>query len=282
MTDESMTSEHSQDKLPLTSSLSLPDVALALGNLQVPTQLGNENRRIDILCLARIDPESRFGSTGGYDPAFLQSLMDASSSAFIEANDEETLKRPEHDKPMNRMREVRLGPWSGDLEAYKLFLKAHGSRGVEGDGELWVTDWYLARFGSHEGKAAYDALSYDAKADVMVDIALRVLSVGKIVVTDRLHAHILCLQMSIPHICIDNTYGKFSLEEVASSFRRLTFFSLSGKLSRYASTWYGASTEASSIALRSWNEVRDDAKGLKNMAETTERTERAMRELKHK
>jgi len=31
---------------------------------------------------------------------------------------------------------------------------------------------------------------------------------GEVVVTDRLHGHILCLLMGIPHVVLDNTYGK--------------------------------------------------------------------------
>jgi exopolysaccharide biosynthesis protein PssK len=34
------------------------------------------------------------------------------------------------------------------------------------------------------------------------------LSTGRTVVTDRLHAHILCLMMGIPHVVVDNNYGK--------------------------------------------------------------------------
>jgi exopolysaccharide biosynthesis predicted pyruvyltransferase EpsI len=34
------------------------------------------------------------------------------------------------------------------------------------------------------------------------------LSQGRIVVTDRLHAHILCLMMGMPHVVVDNNYGK--------------------------------------------------------------------------
>jgi pyruvyl transferase EpsO len=34
------------------------------------------------------------------------------------------------------------------------------------------------------------------------------LSQGRLVVTDRLHAHILCLMMGIPHVLVDNNYGK--------------------------------------------------------------------------
>lgn len=34
------------------------------------------------------------------------------------------------------------------------------------------------------------------------------LSSGKVVVTDRLHGHILCVLMGIPHVLLDNSYGK--------------------------------------------------------------------------
>lgn len=36
------------------------------------------------------------------------------------------------------------------------------------------------------------------------------LSAGKVVVTDRLHGHILCVLMGIPHVILDNSYGKVS------------------------------------------------------------------------
>jgi pyruvyl transferase EpsO len=34
------------------------------------------------------------------------------------------------------------------------------------------------------------------------------LSRGRVVITDRLHAHILCLLHGIPHVLLDNSYGK--------------------------------------------------------------------------
>lgn len=37
---------------------------------------------------------------------------------------------------------------------------------------------------------------------------IRLLSQGSVVVTDRLHAHILCLLLGIPHVMLDNSYGK--------------------------------------------------------------------------
>lgn len=37
-----------------------------------------------------------------------------------------------------------------------------------------------------------------------------ILSRGRVVVTDRLHAHILCTLMGIPHVVLDNHYGKIA------------------------------------------------------------------------
>ncbi len=36
------------------------------------------------------------------------------------------------------------------------------------------------------------------------------LSSGRVVITDRLHAHILCTLMRIPHVVLDNSYGKIA------------------------------------------------------------------------
>jgi pyruvyl transferase EpsO len=39
---------------------------------------------------------------------------------------------------------------------------------------------------------------------------LRILSAGEVVITDRLHGHILSLMLGIPHVILDNSYGKLS------------------------------------------------------------------------
>lgn len=36
------------------------------------------------------------------------------------------------------------------------------------------------------------------------------LSTGRVVITDRLHGHVLCTLLSIPHVVLDNSYGKIS------------------------------------------------------------------------
>jgi pyruvyl transferase EpsO len=45
-------------------------------------------------------------------------------------------------------------------------------------------------------------------AALRVQRGCALLSMGKVVVTDRLHGHILCVLMGIPHVILDNNYGK--------------------------------------------------------------------------
>lgn len=49
---------------------------------------------------------------------------------------------------------------------------------------------------------------YRAMAEERVARGLRLLSRGQFVLTDRLHAHILSLLLGIPHVALDNSYGK--------------------------------------------------------------------------
>ena len=51
---------------------------------------------------------------------------------------------------------------------------------------------------------------FDRLARKRVNNGVSTLSRGKIVVTDRLHAHILCILLDIPHVVLDNSYGKIT------------------------------------------------------------------------
>jgi exopolysaccharide biosynthesis predicted pyruvyltransferase EpsI len=53
-------------------------------------------------------------------------------------------------------------------------------------------------------------LAYDRYAQWNVDRGSRLLASGSVVISDRLHAHVLCLLMGIPHVLIDDRYGKVS------------------------------------------------------------------------
>lgn len=63
--------------------------------------------------------------------------------------------------------------------------------------------------GSLSGAEA-KARHYHLIAQTRVDRGLAQLSQGRVVVTDRLHAHILCTLMGKTHVALDNSYGKVS------------------------------------------------------------------------
>ena len=51
---------------------------------------------------------------------------------------------------------------------------------------------------------------WDGLARERVQRGCAVLSRGKVVITDRLHGHIICLLLGIPHVVLDNSYQKVS------------------------------------------------------------------------
>jgi exopolysaccharide biosynthesis predicted pyruvyltransferase EpsI len=72
---------------------------------------------------------------------------------------------------------------------------------------LLVTDWYRCTL-DKEGFNRYKTLDFDRRSQFWLDRALRILSAGHVVITDRLHAHILCTLAGIPHVLLNNSYGK--------------------------------------------------------------------------
>ncbi len=52
------------------------------------------------------------------------------------------------------------------------------------------------------------ALAFDALARQSVSSGRRQLSRGRVLITDRLHGHILSLLLGIPHVVMDNDHGK--------------------------------------------------------------------------
>jgi pyruvyl transferase EpsO len=51
---------------------------------------------------------------------------------------------------------------------------------------------------------------YDAMARDRLATGMRILGSSRVVVTDRLHGHILCLQLGIPHVCVDTSFRKIA------------------------------------------------------------------------
>jgi exopolysaccharide biosynthesis predicted pyruvyltransferase EpsI len=73
---------------------------------------------------------------------------------------------------------------------------------------IFLTDWFSLFFENEEARLAYQRLGFDIRAQATVARALYILSLGRVVITDRLHAHLFCLQLGIPHVLLNNDSGK--------------------------------------------------------------------------
>jgi pyruvyl transferase EpsO len=78
----------------------------------------------------------------------------------------------------------------------------------------WIRAWWLSWRLLNTPKALFRhrearlGRSFATLAALRLGIGLQLLSTGRVVVTDRLHGHILALLMGIPHICLDNRNSK--------------------------------------------------------------------------
>jgi len=73
---------------------------------------------------------------------------------------------------------------------------------------ILLTDWHSLFFENEQARLAIRRLDFDARSAVYVARALHLLSLGQVVITDRVHAHIFCLLLNIPHVLIDTASGK--------------------------------------------------------------------------
>lgn len=64
------------------------------------------------------------------------------------------------------------------------------------------------KFSSSKFMMHYRSKMYDRKAEKAVENGTRLLSSGNVIISDRLHAHILCCLMGKRHISVDNANGK--------------------------------------------------------------------------
>ncbi len=71
-----------------------------------------------------------------------------------------------------------------------------------------LTDWHSFFFENEQARLAIRRLDFDARSNVYVARALHLLSLGQVVITDRVHAHIFSLFLNVPHVLIDTASGK--------------------------------------------------------------------------
>jgi pyruvyl transferase EpsO len=91
------------------------------------------------------------------------------------------------------------------------------------------------------------AYRFDRMARRRLLRGIAMLSSGRQVVTDRLHAHILCLLLDIPHVALDNSYGKIGAchRDWTSGF----------ETARFAADGEAAVAALASLPKRSWRET---------------------------
>jgi pyruvyl transferase EpsO len=71
-----------------------------------------------------------------------------------------------------------------------------------------LTDWHSLFFENEQARLAIRRLEFDARSEVYVARALHLLSLAHVVITDRVHAHLLCVLLKVPHVLIDTASGK--------------------------------------------------------------------------
>lgn len=126
--------------------------------------------RADVLWLARTDPEA-----AGYD-------VPAAGDLIVETLDWLAPLPDEHRWPLADRARRRLN--AALLPRFEA-------------GDPWARRlWRL------------NAATFEPLAEQWVDRGCRVLARGRVVVTDRLHGHLLALLQGIPHVVMDNSYGK--------------------------------------------------------------------------
>jgi len=83
----------------------------------------------------------------------------------------------------------------------------------------WLAEGKLTRLAAKVSRKAAPILSpgdgnkallghYNRIVDMRIERGLRMLSQGRVVITDRLHAHILSTLLGLPQVVLDNHYGK--------------------------------------------------------------------------
>lgn len=87
-----------------------------------------------------------------------------------------------------------------------MLLRSDAERAARDDAPLLASPGAVALDWLDEPPVAASAPT--ERATMRVERGLRLLSRGERIVTDRLHGHILALLLGIPHVVLDNDYGK--------------------------------------------------------------------------
>jgi exopolysaccharide biosynthesis predicted pyruvyltransferase EpsI len=160
-----------------------PDLTILVRDVQSLEFIGNEFRVKSALC-----PDMAFALGPLQRPA-----PPRSDIVWLSRTDVESLNHSSHISP-----EVGRTDWLKDERSPLIRLNW-----------LLTRRLYCYRHGLPWFSGVLSRM-YDRVAEQRLLRGRRTLGCGKVVITDRLHGHILSLLMGIPHVVLDNNYGKVS------------------------------------------------------------------------
>jgi pyruvyl transferase EpsO len=114
---------------------------------------------------------------------------------------------------------ARTDKEAGDAQLRNFELPQHRVSCIDWLDENSSITRYLTALTKQAGQSKWGGLrkvqqvshrAFHALAWERLQRGVALLSRGRVVVTDRLHAHILCMILRIPHVVLDNNYGKLS------------------------------------------------------------------------
>jgi len=71
-----------------------------------------------------------------------------------------------------------------------------------------LTDWQSLFLENEQARTLIKRLTFDEQSQAYFSRGIHVLSLGRVVITDRLHGHILCLLLELPHVFLNDDSGK--------------------------------------------------------------------------
>lgn len=165
-----------------------PDLTLCVRDAASLAFIGNEFRATPVLC-----PDMAF-----YLGPLARSRRPQRDIFWLRREDREASAATAPEAGPSRG--LGIGDWLDDRRSFQ----DHARRALRRRPLRWLSR-------SARARAAIGRLveaSYDWQAEQRVQFGCRLLGSGAVVVTDRLHAHILSLLLGIPHVILDNNYGK--------------------------------------------------------------------------
>jgi pyruvyl transferase EpsO len=148
---------------------------------------------------------ARFEALAAEHPDFSLYVRDSVSLAFARARGIERVRLLPDSA-------IALGKQSRAVASEPLLMLLRRDDEAAGDHAARGVDWLEDDLGVREGTSPQ---AREAQARTRVARGLRLLSRGERGITDRLHGHILNTLLGIPHVVLDNDYGKIAAYRTA-------------------------------------------------------------------